>query len=196
MNRVNEPEVSLEAVIRASGILTIEIPSGGHDMSTEEILSSVKAKFGFVPNILAEMTKSPSAAKVYLKGQEIMAGATLTPKEQQVVSLVISKANKCDYCSSAHRTASKAKGVSPEDLEAIESGGTPTDERLSNVVLATRRIAEKRGWLDHDDVNELEGMGINREQLYEIVAIIGLKTMTNYINHISHVPIDPQFGGR
>lgn len=164
-------------------------------MITEEILSSVKAKFGFVPNILAEMTKSPSAAQVYLKGQEIMAGATLTAKEQQVVSLAISTANKCDYCRSAHRAASRSMGVSPEDLETIESGGTPSDQRLSNLVLATRRLAEKRGWLDNADVSELEGMGINREQLYEIVAIIGLKTMTNYINHISHVPIDPQFGG-
>ena len=54
-------------------------------MESNDMLSAVKAKFGFIPNVLQEFAKSPIAAKVYLQGQEIMSGATLTSKEQQVV---------------------------------------------------------------------------------------------------------------
>ncbi len=172
------------------------IKTGNTTMKSNEILSDVKAKFGFVPNVLQELARSPIAAKVYLQGQDAMGGATLSAKEQQVVSLAISTANKCAYCQSAHRTAARKMGVSEEDLSAIETGHQlPADERLAGLVLATRRLAELNGWLEPHDLNELEGMGVNRIQLYEIIAVIGLKTITNYVNHIAHVPIDPQFGG-
>ena len=74
-------------------------------MNSNDILSAVKAKFGFVPNVLQELSKSPVAAQVYVQGQQIMGEATLSAKEQQVVSLAISTANTCAYCQSAHRTA-------------------------------------------------------------------------------------------
>jgi len=32
--------------------------------------------------------------------------------------------------------------------------------------------------------------GVSRFQLYEVVAFVGLKTISNYINHIAHTTID------
>lgn len=52
---------------------------------------------------------------------------------------------------------------------------------------------EKRGWLTPEELRQAEAKGISRNRLYEIIAYIGLKTMTNYINHIAHTPIDAQF---
>jgi len=36
--------------------------------------------------------------------------------------------------------------------------------------------------------------GVSRFQLYEVVALVGLKTISNYINHIAHTTIDREFG--
>jgi len=51
----------------------------------------------------------------------------------------------------------------------------------------------KRGWLSDDDLAEFEDVGFGRDVLYEIVGIVGIKTISNYVNHIAHTEVDPQF---
>jgi hypothetical protein len=51
----------------------------------------------------------------------------------------------------------------------------------------------KIGWLDAADLRTLEERGITKAKLYEIIAFIGLKTISNYINHIAHTTVDREF---
>ena len=158
----------------------------------DEVLAAAKKKFGFVPNLIKEMVKSPAAAQVYMKGQEVMTEAFLTNQEQQVIQLAISTINNCHYCTKAHSALCKLAGTPQEEIEAIQSGSLPQDERLKALVSATRLIHEKKGWLSEEDLQSLDSLGIDRVQIYEIIALIGLKTLSNYINHIAHTELDPQ----
>jgi len=159
----------------------------------DEILLAVKQKWGFTPNLIKEMVVSPAVAQVYLNGQEMMAEASLTNKEQQAIELAVAAYNECHYCTAAHGTLGKLAGINSEDLAAIKSGGLPQDERSKALVSATRLILEKRGWLNADELQSLFAEGIDRAQVYEIIVLIGLKTISNYINHIAHTEVDRQF---
>ena len=64
---------------------------------------------------------------------------------------------------------------------------------MAPIVVTTRLILQKRGWLTAEELRNAEGNGISKTRLYEIIAYIGLKTITNYINHIAHTPVDSQF---
>lgn len=160
-----------------------------------EILEGVRKKLGFVPNIYKEMVKSPAALEVYVRGNEALDKGALTLPERQAVMLTVSVGNKCAYCSAAHAMLAKKTGVSPADVDAIRSGGEPRDARLKALVSAARLAFEKRGWLDAGELKALEAGGVDRAQLYEVVAIIGVKTVSNYINHINHTALDPELGG-
>jgi AhpD family alkylhydroperoxidase len=159
----------------------------------DAIFETVKRKFGFVPNLIREMAVNPAVARVYLEGQGALATGVLSPREQQAVQLAVSVYNECHYCRAAHGLASRMAGVSPADIEAIQKGAPPEDSRLRSLVHATWLVLDMRGSLDHSDLRGLEAEGIDRPQLYEIVAIVGLKTISNYINHIAHTPIDAAF---
>ncbi len=161
----------------------------------DEVFAAVSKKYGFVPNLIREMSKSPAVARVYLDGQEAMAAASLTPREQQAIQLAVSSYNACGYCQAAHRLGGKMAGIAPEDLNAIQKGDLPGDVRLRNLVSAARLILVRRGFLAEDDLAALEADGVGRAQLYEIVALIGLKTISNYVNHIAHTEIDKAFRG-
>ena len=50
-----------------------------------------------------------------------------------------------------------------------------------------------RGLLAPGDLTSLEAEGVDRSQLYEVVALIALKTLSNYVNHIAHTPVDEAF---
>ena len=42
-------------------------------------------------------------------------------------------------------------------------------------------------------MQKLEARGLDRAALYEIIALIGIKTITNYINHLAHTPVEEVF---
>ncbi|MDE1975701.1 MAG: carboxymuconolactone decarboxylase family protein [Elusimicrobia bacterium] len=162
----------------------------------EAVLDGIKKKLGFVPNIYKEMIKSPAAFEVYVGGtQALERRGILKPVERQAAMLAVSASNKCDYCASAHSLLAKASGMAEEDTAAVRSGGEPRDARLGALVRAVRLILDKRGFLDEENLRRLEKDGIARPQLYELIAIVGLKTISNYLNHINHTEIDPQFKG-
>lgn len=159
----------------------------------EEILSAVEEKYGFRPNLVRELVEAPAAARVYLRGQDAMAGASLGPARQQAVQLAVASHNRCHYCGAAHSALGRQSGIADADVEAIRNGDLPEDPDLAGVVRAARRVLEKEGWLDDGDLSELADDGIGRQELYEIVALVALKTLSNYVNHIADTEIDPQF---
>ena len=158
--------------------------------ATREMFAAVEARFGFVPNLIREMGKSPAALRVYLAGQEAMTDASLSMAEQQVVQLAVSVYNECQYCRAAHRAGARMAGVAATDIEAIEKGDRADEPRVRALASAAWHIVDARGWLNGADLSSLESQGIGRAQVYEIVALIGLKTISNYVNHIAHTPID------
>ena len=164
------------------------------DTKRDAIRAQVEGAFGFVPNVVSEMLESPAATAAYLAGAGEMAEATLTGAEQQVINVAISRRNGCKYCQAAHTALAKAKGVSPADLTALKAGDLPGDVELANLVSAAELLLEKQGHLGAGDLKELEDQGITREKVYEIIALIALKTITNWVNHIANTKINEQFG--
>jgi alkylhydroperoxidase family enzyme len=156
-----------------------------------EVIKTAKKKFGHVPNLIREMMTSPAVARAYLKGQEAMEEATLSAKDQQVIQLIVSSLNNYPLSTRTHATLSVLAGVSQEDVEAIQLGRLPKEFRMKALVLATLLIQEKEGKLTGDDLFSLAALGVDRIQLYEIIALIGFQTISNYINHIAHTEFDP-----
>ncbi len=161
----------------------------------QPMLEQVKNKYGFVPNVLKELSVSPAALQAYLQGQSAMENASLTKAEQGVIQFIISLENECHYCSAGHKAMLAMDGFSKDELEQVKKGGAFQDERLQAFAELTRLISEKRGWLEAEQLSAFSAKGITRQQLVEVITLIALKTMTNYVNHIAKTPIDEQFNG-
>ena len=65
-------------------------------------LQSAQQSMGFVPNLIGVLAESPAAVEAYLTLMSIFEKSSLTPVEQQVAILAISRTNECDYCIAAH----------------------------------------------------------------------------------------------
>ena len=164
------------------------------DSTIEESLERLQGQLGFLPNLFKEMSRAPAVLGVYLKGQEALSKGALAAKEQQIVQLTIAVYNDCHYCQAAHQWMGQKMGLSPDEIQEIRSGVfVQSDTHLANLVRATKLILENRGWIDPEELTRFERQGITRVKLYEIIALIGLKTISNYINHIADTPIDGQF---
>lgn len=161
----------------------------------EQVHEMAQQALGFVPNLITEMTtENPAVGEAYLSVQGILAdGGVLSPAEQQTVILAVSSYNDCHYCTRAHAVAGQQAGLDETTVQTINEGGLPEDTRLRTLVRATRRLLGKRGWLSDADEAEFADLDLGRPELYEIVALIGVKTTSNYINHIADTEIDEPF---
>ncbi len=168
---------------------TVTVPS------VDKALGQIERTLGFVPNLFREMGASPATLQAYLATQDALGRGSLTEAERQAVQLAVSAFNACLYCQAAHQSLGRRSGISQDDLDAVRAGGLPAAEGPASVVRATRLVLEKKGWLAASDLNALERQGVTRTKLYEIVVLIGLKTVSNYIHHMSNVPIDQEFAG-
>ena len=164
-------------------------PSGSRDT-----LQAIHQTMGFVPNMLGVFADSPAV----LQGSFALFGAlgkgSLSPIEQQVVAITISRENSCHYCVAAHSTFATMASIPPDVLTATRSGASLPDAKLETLRYTTLKLLFSRGWLSQADQHNFFAAGYSKAQLLEVIAWIGLKTLTNYINHIGNTPVDEAFG--
>ena len=160
---------------------------------SRDILARAALQFGFIPNLYAVMAEAPVLLKSYRRLSELLEGGRLSAAERQIVYLAVSQANLCHYCLAAHGALAAATGLSEPVVAAVREGrrvDTPKFEALRRVTAA---LVEKRGWLSEDDLSSFFGAGYGRDHLLEVIAGVGLKTMSNYTNHLAHTPVDEAF---
>lgn len=167
-----------------------------HDKSTageaaRPTLEKVEKGFGFVPNVIGVMAESPAAVEAYVTLQQILQTRTaLTPAEQQVVLLAVSRHNGCDYCVAAHTGSAERAGVDAGTIEALREERDLDDPKLNAVARLCRAFIDRKGWLDDGDVQAFLDAGHTRQKLLDVLVGLSMKTISNYVNHIADTPLD------
>ena len=159
------------------------------------ILEGAQSALGFVPGMYARMANLPALLDTYVHGYDLFrAQSGLSPAEQEVVLLVVSRENGCEYCMAAHSMiGAKMTKVPAATLEAIRSGGPVPDARLAALAAFTRTMVDKRGNPSPADVDAFLAAGFTEHHVLAVVLAISVKIISNYANHLFHTPVDPAF---
>ena len=161
---------------------------------SKSMLEQVQKYFGFIPNLLACLAHSPAALRVYLNANLGFEHGTLTPAEQQIVLLTASKENNCPYCSTSHSALARFFANVPGDaVLAIESGRPLSNPKLNALVVLTRQLVSLRGFAPRETIDLFLAAGYTKDQLLEVLIGVGLKTISNYFDHIAAVEVDIEF---
>lgn len=159
--------------------------------SRQAVMESARKLFGYTPNLIAEMSNNPVTADGYLRFLfSLRQNGTLTHREQQIVMLAISAWNGCRYCIAAHKTAARRAGVAQSDLDRLGRLEVPADRRLQALATATWALLDKQGRLAREDLAPFADLGIEKAQIYEIVALIAVELIANYVDHFENLPLD------
>lgn len=151
-------------------------------------LTQVKQRYGRVPNFFAVAAESPAAIQAYLSLAKVFGETGLSPTEQQIVILTASVENKCDYCVAAHSRGAKMAGVPEDVIQAIRDRAPLKDAKTEALHRLASQIVERRGWVSDDEVQNFFKQGYSRSQLLDVIVGVSMKTLSNYINHVSDVP--------
>lgn len=161
---------------------------------SKPVLDQTEKKFGFIPNLMGVLAEGPAAIKGYAVVSEAFEGSSLSPVEQQVVLLSVSFENECHYCMAAHSTVAGMVEMPEDVLDALRTGTKiESDPKLETLRTTTRKLVEKRGWLEESDVRAFLDAGYSKGQLLEVLVGIAQKTISNYTNHLAETPVDDAF---
>lgn len=83
--------------------------------------------------------------------------------------------------------------MAPEIVSAIRNGTPIADKKTNALVNLTREIVQERGFVKQETIEAFVSAGYRKEQVMELLLGVALKTISNYLDHISPTPLDPAF---
>ena len=159
------------------------------DESTQKVFTAIKQKVGMLPNLYAAMANSPQMLSGFLAFEDALKRGSFSAKESEAISLAVSEVNYCEYCLAAHSAVGKMLGYS--DSEVIEiRRGTSTDRKLRFLTLLAKELTEKRGKASRDAIDNFLSVGYTHAALTELIGIVALRSITNYIFSNGEFEID------
>ena len=116
--------------------------------------------------------------------------SSLRAKERELINLIVSQVNECEYCLAAHTVLGKMNGFTDEQVLRIRSGEAEFDSKLDALAKFVREVTVNRGKPKAESLATLIAAGYDDESIVDIVIVIGDKIMTNYLHGITQIPID------
>lgn len=156
--------------------------------ANQVIFDNLQKALGFVPNLYATIAYSDTALGNYLQLQN--APTSLSKKEKEVINLVVSQVNSCDYCLSAHTMIGKMNGFTDEQVIELRKGTASFDPKLDALVRLAKVITADRGRIDTATLEPFFAAGYTKASLVDVLMMIADKTVMNYLHNITDVPID------
>lgn len=155
------------------------------------ILDQASQAMGYVPALLAQMAEAPALLEGYAALSAIFRKTGFTPAEQQLVLLTVSVEHDSHYCTPAHTVRARDAAIDEATLAAIRAGRPVADARLEALRWFTVTMIRDRGFVADADLDAFVAAGFTRANAMEIILAVGLKTLSNYVNHIAETPLDP-----
>ncbi len=163
---------------------------------SQQTLKQAKATFGLIPNLMATMAESPALVNAYGTIMQIFEQTSFSDTEKQLVLLTVSHENSCHYCMAAHSTVAQMKQVPTEIIEALRDGRPLADDKLEALRQFVLTVVKKRGHAAEAEINAFLDAGYTRAHIFDVLVGVGMKTLSNYTNHIADIPLDTAFQAR
>lgn len=168
---------------------TINVPTREEVNPTNQaIFDNLQKGLGMVPNLYATFAHSETALATYMAFQN--AKSSVSGKAREVVNLVVSQVNECEYCLAAHTMLGKMNGFTDAQIMELRHGHASFDAKFDALARLTKGITQSRGHTDPALLDAFFAAGWTKENLVDAIVVIGDKTVSNYLHSTTRVPVD------
>jgi uncharacterized peroxidase-related enzyme len=163
-------------------------PSASHTA-----LQGVKENIGFIPNVSAAIAESPLALETFVALNGAFGESSLSPQEQQIVQLATSTENNCVYCVAGHTAFANQINMSQQDIDAMRKMRPLKDAKLQALNKLVRQMVKGRGRVSETDIEDFLAAGYTRQQFFEVIIGVCVKTFSNYVSIGLELELDAAF---
>jgi uncharacterized peroxidase-related enzyme len=176
---------------RRTSMSRITIPQADQTPSASlPLLEAVNRQLGVVPNLMKLVGNSPAALEGYLSLSGALGKGTIGAKTIERIALAVAELNGCGYCLSAHSyLGSNLAKLDAAELDANRHGNSYDPKAAAALRFATQ-IVGTRGHVSDADLAAVKAAGYSEPEIIEIVLLVALNTLTNYVNNVAKTNID------
>lgn len=174
-----------------SRVKLVQIEDGNNKVN--EVYEDIKKNFGMVPNLFKAYAIRPEILEAtWNRVKAVMVVGKLPRQLKEMIAVVVSKVNGCQYCINAHSGALKMIGVSQQQVRQLVDNFETTDlpEDAKMVLRLVVKSTKAPGMITDLDIEELRKLGYSDAKIVEIFSVVDLFTSLNRFLDTLNVPID------
>jgi len=161
--------------------------------ASKPLLEKAQADFGMIPNFHAVIAEAPATLEAYMKLHELFSQTSFSTTEQHIVWMTINTEHECHYCIPAHVMLATVGNVDEQIITAVRNKTEVADKKLEALRLFTIAIVQNRGNVEEATLQAFHDAGYTKQNVLEVLLCLSQKVISNYSNHITHVPVDEPF---
>jgi len=158
--------------------------------ASRPMLEAVQKQLGVTPNMFRLVANSPAGLEGYLGLNGALGKGTLDARTRERIALAVAEVNACTYCLSAHTYLGKNLAKLDDAEMAANREGGSSDPMAAAAVRFAVKVTRERGHVSDADVQAVKAAGYNDAQVIEIVLLVALNTLTNYVNEVAKTEVD------
>ncbi len=164
------------------------------------LFAKAREKFGFVPNVFRVFALAPEHFLRWFNYYDfLMRGeGFLSRRERELLAVVVSRENACEYCLASHAAYLREEGADPIQVDVLthnprRAEGLTARERalIEFAIQMTRNSAEMRP----EDLEPLRQAGLSDEAIFEAAQIVAMFNFTNRLANALGWKPNPEYYG-
>lgn len=169
----------------------LSIPTVEHaHTASQPLLAAVQQQLGVVPNLMKVIGHSPAALEGYLSLNGALNKGKLPVAMRERIALAVAEYNGCDYCLSAHSYLGQhVAKLSAAEIAAARDQHS-ADARAAAALQFAYQVAARRGHVSDAELAALREAGFDEAETIELVLVVALNVLTNYVNNVVRTSID------
>ncbi|SED80658.1 alkylhydroperoxidase AhpD family core domain-containing protein [Rhizobiales bacterium GAS191] len=161
--------------------------------AAQPVLAKAREVFGFVPNLAITMAAVPAALEGYFHVLQAFGETPLSPIEQQIVLMSVSRANQAEYSLAIHAALAAKLGANADTVRGAATGGAIGDPKLAALRRFSEALTVSRGQVSASEVESFLAAGYDRAALVAVAFGVAVKTFANTLAHLAKTPVDAAF---
>lgn len=181
----------------AGRVMALDLPQGALSPEMAGYLAKCDEKLGFIPNVLRAYAHDDAklAAFAGLYNDLMLAPSGLSKLEREMIAVVVSGANRCFYCVTAHGAAVRQYSGDPVlgELMAINHRAADLSPRHRAMLDFALRLTEAPWSVEEADRARLREAGFTDRDVWDIAAVASFFNMSNRMASAVDMRPNPEY---
>jgi uncharacterized peroxidase-related enzyme len=147
------------------------------------LFDKAETKLGFIPNVMRVMAFRPAhLMKWFAHYDDLMRGESpLTKAQREMIAVVVSAANRCNYCVVSHSAALRVETGDAllADFLAANYRHAPLEPRDRAMLDYAHKVTVASHEIEEDDLEELRRHGFSDDEIFDITEVAAMFNFTN-----------------